>query len=163
MEAGRGESRRLLGFWGFAAASVQPSGSRLFTLKKFCRRQPDLSSLNRSFVMLLPCYKTFSVFYSENVNFWASFQGPLLGLLSGSNVKSSPEHSFFTATQTSLSLPSKCPCIFCLNTWGAPSSRLAWSNLPHAAFSEHFMPHWSAVSSSPVVWSEYIRQEHEPH
>lgn len=57
------------GFWVFAAAPVQPPGSRLFTLKKLCRRQPDLSSLNRSFVMLLPCYKTFSVFYSENVNF----------------------------------------------------------------------------------------------
>jgi hypothetical protein len=57
------------GFWVFAAAPVQPAGSRLFTLKKLCRRHPDLSSLNRSFVMLLPCYKTFSVFYSENVNF----------------------------------------------------------------------------------------------
>lgn len=54
MEGGRGESRRIPGFWVFAAASVQPPGSRLFTLKKFCR-QPDLSSLNRSFVMLLPC------------------------------------------------------------------------------------------------------------
>ena len=194
------------------------------------------------------------------MNFWASFQGPLLGLLSGSNVKPfSPEHSFFTATHTSLSPPSQCPRIFRLNTWGAPSSgirlcyakslqscptlcdpidgshqappslrfsrqehwsglpfpsqmhenenwkwnrsvvsdtqrphglqptrllhpwdspgkstgvgchcllrgiRLAWPNLPHMAFSERFMPHWSAVSSSPVVWGEDIRQECEPH
>lgn len=65
---GRGASRRIQAS-RFCSSPCTTTQAQTFHTKKLCRQTPDLSSLNRSFVMLLPCYKTFSVFYSENVNF----------------------------------------------------------------------------------------------